>query len=63
MSRESVLIVVGILVAISPFSGLPVSWLVWILPIMGAIVAVIGMTYKAQSVLATIPALEDETAS
>lgn len=59
MSRESVLILFGLLVAFSPFSGLPISWLAWILPILGATVLVIGVSFKAQKILA-VPVTEHE---
>lgn len=55
MSRESVLLLLGILVAVSPFSGLPVTWLAWLLPIMGAAVFIIGVSFKAQKMLAPLP--------
>jgi hypothetical protein len=44
MSRTSLLIILGILVVLTPFSGLPLSWLSWILPIIGLIVIVIGVS-------------------
>lgn len=44
MSRENTLILVGILVALSPFSGLPHSWLSVLTPLLGVLVAIIGFT-------------------
>ncbi len=41
MTREKVLIGLGILVIISPWSGLPVAWLMWALLFIG--IAVIGI--------------------
>ncbi len=59
MSRESVLILCGLLVAFSPFSGLPVSWLAWLLPILGAVVIAVGVSFKAQKILA-VPVTDHE---
>lgn len=42
MKREKVLIVLGVLVLLSPWSGLPLTWLTWILLIIGAAVSAIG---------------------
>lgn len=55
MSRESVLVLIGVLVAVSPFSGLPVTWLAWILPVMGVAVLLIGVSLKAQKLLTPLP--------
>lgn len=44
MSREPILIVLGILLSISPFVGMPPSWFMYFLPVMGALVALIGFT-------------------
>jgi hypothetical protein len=35
---------------LSPFLGLPVSWLAWILPILGIIAAVIGYSLRSEKV-------------
>lgn len=35
MTREGFLIFMGLLVAISPFIGVPVAWLEWALPVIG----------------------------
>jgi|CXWL01.1.fsa_nt_gi cytochrome c-type biogenesis protein CcmH/NrfF len=37
MSREGVVMVFGILTAVSPFLGLPYTWLMWMLPILGLV--------------------------
>jgi hypothetical protein len=50
MSREATLILIGLLVIVSPFSGLPVSWLQWLLPVLGIIVAVIGYSLRMEKV-------------
>jgi hypothetical protein len=44
MSRENFLILLGVLILLSPFAGLPMSILAWILPILGILVLVIGIT-------------------
>ena len=44
MSRESLLILVGILVALSPFVGLPLVWLAFVTPFLGAVVVLIGFS-------------------
>lgn len=43
MSKETILIIVGVLVVLSPFLGLPASWLSLILPALGAVV--VGIAY------------------
>lgn len=47
MTRENVLILLGALVILAPFSGLPLSWLSFILPILGAGVVGIGILMRA----------------
>jgi len=59
MSRESVLILLGVLTVFAPFSGLPVSWLAWILPVLGVCVVIIGVSLKLQQLLAPTPAVEE----
>lgn len=44
MSRESLLIIVGILVALSPFVGLPLVWLAFVAPLLGAVIVLIGFS-------------------
>lgn len=46
MTRETILILLGILIALSPWSGLPISWLGYGLVIVGAAVAIIGWTLR-----------------
>ena len=46
MHRESLLIVLGILVAIALFVGLPISWLRFILPALGILIVFIGFTLR-----------------
>lgn len=49
MTRERVLMILGVLVLISPWSGLPLAWLAWILPAIGLIVVGIGLTLRGRS--------------
>lgn len=44
MSREPILIVLGTLLAVSPFVGMPPSWFAFFLPVTGALIVVIGYT-------------------
>lgn len=56
MSREPILILLGTLIAISPFIGMPPSWFAFFLPIAGLLVAVIGFTLnKRKKQLASLP--------
>jgi hypothetical protein len=49
MSRENILILLGLLVMLAPFSGLPISWLEFILPIIGLAVGAIGYSFRPRS--------------
>lgn len=44
MSREPILSVLGVLVIIAPFAGLPLSWLSVFLPVIGILILLIGVT-------------------
>ncbi len=44
MSREPLLIVLGLVVAVAPFVGLPLLWLSILFPVCGLLVALIGLT-------------------
>jgi len=46
MSRESMLIVVGILVMLSPFSGFPLSLLTWLYLFIGLVIVGIGISFR-----------------
>lgn len=48
MSRESTLVLLATLVAITPFSGLPLAWLTWLLPILGISLAAISISLRAR---------------
>ncbi|MES2226104.1 MAG: hypothetical protein V4480_04845 [Patescibacteria group bacterium] len=49
MKRETILIILGVLIVLSPWSGLPLAWLSWVLPVLGLAVAAIGFTLRARS--------------
>ncbi|HEX8591656.1 MAG TPA: hypothetical protein VF696_02860 [Candidatus Paceibacterota bacterium] len=49
MSRETLLIVLGVLVAASPYLGMPLSTLATVLPVAGLVVAAIGATQRARN--------------
>lgn len=42
MSQGSILIVLGLVTVVAPFSGLPLSWIEILLPLIGLAVALIG---------------------
>lgn len=48
MSRSLMLIVLGVLIALSPFSGLPMNILTWVLPVFGLVAVAIGVSYRRQ---------------
>ncbi len=43
MSKENFLILLGVLVLLSPFAGLPMAILVWVLPILGVLIVIVGI--------------------
>jgi hypothetical protein len=57
------LIIIGSLVLLSPFSGLPMSILTWILPALGAVALAIGISYKREAVLTAASPTPDHEAS
>jgi hypothetical protein len=50
MSRSSILIIVGFLVALSTFAAIPLAWLRVILPILGLIVVIVGFLMRAERI-------------
>lgn len=62
MSRSSLLILLGILVFLAPFSGLPMSLLIWILPVLGLSIGLIGVSLRPRPVARTHDAREPQTA-
>lgn len=61
MSREGTLILLGVIVVLSPFLGLPYSWLMWILPILGLAVLAQGIVLRMRRLTATQAAPTRET--
>ena len=49
MSRESILIILGILVIVAPWSGFPLAWLKWAFLIFGLAVVLIGFTLRRRT--------------
>lgn len=49
MSRSLMLLILGALVAVAPFSGLPLSILAWILPPLGLATLAIGLSYRTRA--------------
>jgi cytochrome c-type biogenesis protein CcmH/NrfF len=48
MSREGVIMTFGLLTAVSPFIGLPYSWLMWLLPVLGLVSFGIALTLRVR---------------
>ena len=46
MTRESLLIILGLILALSPFLALPYTWLMVLVPILSLAVIVIGITLR-----------------
>jgi uncharacterized membrane protein len=53
MSRESLLVLLGVIIALSPYLGIPVVWLAVILPLLGVAIAVIGASLRARRFFAS----------
>ncbi len=52
MSHESTLLLIGILVVLCPFLGLPYSWLMVIVPVLGVSVAALSIILRARTMQA-----------
>lgn len=48
MSRESILVVLAVFIIVSPYVGLPLAWLSWILPVLGLFVLIIGVSLRRE---------------
>ena len=46
MTRETVLMILGALVFISPWIGIPMAWLQWALLVLGLAIIAIGITLR-----------------
>lgn len=55
MTRESILVLIGILVALCPWSGIPLDWLRYALILAGLATAAIGWTLRERRVAADTP--------
>jgi len=49
MSRARILILLGVLIALAPFSGLPSSWLEFALPVLGLFVLAAGYSFRSKT--------------
>lgn len=66
MSRSTALILLGVLIILTLFSGLPESWITTLLALFGVIVAFVGVAIRAESVKRAqqaTPAVASPTAS
>lgn len=59
MSREPMLVVLGAMVIIAPFSGLPLSWLMFLLPLIGALILLIGVSLTLRKKSTVVPPYAD----
>ncbi len=55
MTREHLIMLLGALVFVSPWSGLPLSWLEWILPLIGLLVIGLAFTLRRRTPAAEPP--------
>lgn len=49
MSRSLMLIVLGSLIAVLPFSGVPFTYISWVFTVLGVFVLILGISYRQQS--------------
>lgn len=68
MSREGIIMVLGVVVILSPFVGLPYAWLFWVLPIIGIAVFALALSLRvrrqrARAVVVTPQSHEQEPSS
>lgn len=57
MSRSSVLILVGIILIVAPFAGVPSSWLAFLIPFLGVIVCIVGFSVRESQVKNSMTAM------
>lgn len=55
MSRHTVLIILGVLIALTPYSGVPLSTLSIALPLLGLAVIVVGIVERAERKRKALP--------
>lgn len=58
MSRTSTLILLGVLIVLTPFSGLPIALRTLLTVVFGTIVLGIGLLLRAHEVQRSAPAVE-----
>lgn len=58
MSRTSTLILLGILIVLTPFSGFPISFRTLLAVVFGACVSGIGLSMRAHEVRGPLPSVE-----
>ncbi len=46
MHRQRMLIILGVLIALAPYLGLPYGWLMFLLPLLGIIVLSLGLSLR-----------------
>lgn len=63
MSRSLMLSILGVVIALTPFMGLPQSILTWIVPVLGLLVLGIGFTYRRRVPKTFAPAEESNASN
>jgi hypothetical protein len=63
MSRTSTLMLIGLLIGLVPFSGLPQSWLEFILPALGLIIVGIAYTMRPHKIPTHSSSFPDEVST
>ncbi|KND50774.1 MAG: hypothetical protein ABA06_04790 [Parcubacteria bacterium C7867-001] len=58
MTRETALIALGVLIMLTPFIGLPVSWRAYIVPVLGLLVVLVAVTLRARRMRTVAPSPE-----
>jgi hypothetical protein len=62
MTNEGTIFLLGILIALSPFLGLPYAWLMVIIPVLGILAAAFALLARVRRLAdAHAPASPDET--
>lgn len=59
MTTARLLIVFGVLVLVSPYLGLPYSWLMFLLPVLGVVILALGVRLHQKARKASAPAPYD----
>lgn len=48
MPKRTIIVILGVLTALSPFLGLPYAGLMWLLPVLGIAIAVLAYPVRRQ---------------